>query len=181
MLKRILTVVLVILLLMAGLLLWNRIFQQENHRRLSTTMNMQTAEKGEPSERIERLVVESLGKGDQEPTLAAQYELGLAFEKGKGVPQNDSEAMSLYQKSARGGYAPAQYRLARIYSEGSLVSRNDILAYAWLQLAATKEIGAHPPVNPQKIKSLLHLLRSRMSPAEISQALRNEKLFSGKS
>jgi hypothetical protein len=103
------------------------------------------------------------------------------LEKGKGVPQNDSEAMSLYQKSARGGYAPAQYRLARIYSEGSLVSRNDILAYAWLQLAATKEIGAHPPVNPQKIKSLLHLLRSRMSPAEISQALRNEKLFSGKS
>jgi TPR repeat protein len=50
--------------------------------------------------------------------VPAQYSLGLAYEKGKGVPQDYQEAVKWYRIAAAQGYAPAEYSLGVAY-EGS--------------------------------------------------------------
>ncbi len=45
---------------------------------------------------------------------AAQYYLAMMYEKGHAVQQNDSTALTLYKKSAAGGYYQANSRIAKI-------------------------------------------------------------------
>jgi TPR repeat protein len=49
---------------------------------------------------------------------AAEYELGLLYEKGKGVPQNDAEAIRWWSKAAKNGFVDAQYSLAVMHHTG---------------------------------------------------------------
>lgn len=49
-------------------------------------------------------------KGDAD----AQYNLGLIYEKGKGVPENDAVAVSWYRKAAEQGHVEAQKNLLRL-------------------------------------------------------------------
>ena len=48
----------------------------------------------------------------------AQYNLGVMYEKGKGVPQNYKTAVKWYRLSAEQGYASAQGNLGRMYARG---------------------------------------------------------------
>ncbi len=41
----------------------------------------------------------------------AQYNLGVMYANGDGVPENDAEAVKWYRKAADQGYAVAQYNL----------------------------------------------------------------------
>ena len=66
----------------------------------------------------------------------AQYELGIMYQNGEGVPQNYSKAVKWFRKSAEKGDAAAQLSLARIYDKGHGVQQNDILAFMWSNLAA---------------------------------------------
>jgi TPR repeat protein len=50
--------------------------------------------------------------------LRAQNVLGLMYEDGKGVEQNDHEAFNLYKSAADQGLAAAQHNLARMYESG---------------------------------------------------------------
>jgi TPR repeat protein len=50
-------------------------------------------------------------KGDAK----AQYNVGLIYEKGRGVKADLSEAMRWYEKAAKQGNGKAQYNLARLY------------------------------------------------------------------
>lgn len=49
---------------------------------------------------------------------AAQYNLGLLFEAGKGVPLNRGAALEWYRKSAAQSFPMAQHNLGRIYYMG---------------------------------------------------------------
>ena len=49
---------------------------------------------------------------------SAQYNLGIMYEKGQGVPQDYAEAVKLFRKAAEQGHADAQYNLGLIYSNG---------------------------------------------------------------
>lgn len=67
----------------------------------------------------------------------AQYHLALMYDGGKGVPQDDAEAMAWYRKAADQGYAPAQYNLGMMYYFGKGVPQDYVAAYTWTMLADT--------------------------------------------
>lgn len=69
---------------------------------------------------------------------AAQTNVGMLFELGRGVPQNYTEAIRWYRLAAEQGYASAQTNLGSMYHLGKGVLRNDIEAVKWFQLAAER-------------------------------------------
>jgi TPR repeat protein len=90
----------------------------------------------EPVSRGKLLEVEKslASKGD----VVAQYFLGLFYERGEVVPENDAEAVKWYRKAADGGYAKAQVALGFMYSQGNGVPQDYIQAYKWYNLAAAQ-------------------------------------------
>jgi len=48
----------------------------------------------------------------------AQYRVGLCFDKGRGVKEDDNQAFHWYSLSAAQGYAKAQYQLGRCFKKG---------------------------------------------------------------
>ena len=48
----------------------------------------------------------------------AQYNLGVMYENGRGVPQDYKEAVKWYTKCAEQGAADAQYNLGVMYANG---------------------------------------------------------------
>jgi len=69
---------------------------------------------------------------------AAQYNLGLMSASGRGVPEDDVEAVRWYRLAADQGYATAQYNLGNRYANGEGVPEDDLLAYMWWNLAAAQ-------------------------------------------
>jgi hypothetical protein len=67
----------------------------------------------------------------------AQYELGMKYETGQGVQQNETQAVYWYQKAADQGYAAAQDSLGVMYESGSGgLAKDDAQAIVWYQKAA---------------------------------------------
>ena len=66
----------------------------------------------------------------------AQHNLGVKYERGKGVPQDYSQAVKWYRKAAEQGNVPAQYNLGVMYESGEVVPQNYSDAYVWFSLAA---------------------------------------------
>lgn len=68
----------------------------------------------------------------------AQFNLGLFYDQGKGVPQNYTEAMRWYRKAAERGIAEAELNIGLMYDEGRGVPENDLEAVGWYQKAAER-------------------------------------------
>ncbi len=68
--------------------------------------------------------------------LTAQFDLGMSYEFGKGVPQDYAKAAFWYRKSAEQGLARAQSHLAVLYGEGKTGSRDYVQAAYWYRKAA---------------------------------------------
>lgn len=84
---------------------------------------------------------------------AAQYELGLRYERGdEGTPKDYAKAIYWYHKAAEQGNASAQYRLALRYDLGPGVLRDKAKALLWAIKAAEQGV--------EKAQSLLGLLYS---------------------
>jgi TPR repeat protein len=66
----------------------------------------------------------------------AQLNLGWMYEKGKGVPEDDAEAVKWYRKAAEQGNAKAQYNLAVMYYDGRGVPQDYAEAVKWCRMAA---------------------------------------------
>jgi TPR repeat protein len=66
----------------------------------------------------------------------AQYNLGVLYRKGRGVPQDDVQARQWYEKAAAQGQAKAQYNLGTLYLNGSGVPKDYQQALRWFRLAA---------------------------------------------
>ena len=81
---------------------------------------------------------------------AAQYNLGLMYYTGQGVPQDYKEAVKWYRLSAEQGYAEGQYNLGVIYHEGQGVGQgvpqDYIEGLKWYRLAA-KQGFTHAQLN----------------------------------
>ena len=69
----------------------------------------------------------------------AQYRVGLSYDKGRGVAEDDVMAVKWYQKSAAQGYAKAQYQLAKCYLKGEGVAKDEAKAKSWLKKAVKDE------------------------------------------
>ena len=66
----------------------------------------------------------------------AQYNLGLMYHYGQGVPQDDAEAVKWYRRAAERGVAQAQYTLGVMYSKGRAVPQDYAEAIKWFRKAA---------------------------------------------
>ena len=66
----------------------------------------------------------------------AQYELGVAYDRGLGVTQNHATAAGWYQRAAEQGLTDAQYNLATFYDEGLGTPRDIARAREWYARAA---------------------------------------------
>lgn len=66
----------------------------------------------------------------------AQFNLGVLYYDGEGVPQNYSEAAKWYRKAAEQGFARAQFNLGLMYKNGEGVSQDYKEAVKWYRKAA---------------------------------------------
>jgi localization factor PodJL len=84
---------------------------------------------------------ESIGGGLRTAALkgnaAAEYDVAMRFEEGRGVPRDPAAAVEWLQRAAKRGLAPAQFRLGSHYEKG-LGVKKDAEAAQRLYLAAAK-------------------------------------------
>lgn len=95
---------------------------------------------------------------------AAQFNLGLLYLDGMGVPQNDAEAANLFRRAADQGYAKAQYNLGELYVIGQGVRRDNVTAHMWLNLCAAQ--------GDAKCAAQRDLLAKKMRPRDLATAQR---------
>ena len=78
----------------------------------------------------------------------AQYNLGLMYVEGRGVPQDNTEAVKWYRLAAEQGDAGAQYNLGVSYDIGEGVPQDYAEAAKWYRVAAEQEYaGAQNALN----------------------------------
>jgi uncharacterized protein len=73
-------------------------------------------------------------EGDPE----AQYNMGLLYLDGKGVPESPAEAANWFRRAAEQDYEKAQHNLGAMYGSGQGLKRDYIQAYKWLNICAAK-------------------------------------------
>jgi TPR repeat protein len=74
----------------------------------------------------------------EEDVSGAQYNLGLMYAYGQGVPQNYDEALKWYRRAAENGYRMAMHNIGDFYSAGKGVQQNYTEAGKWFRIAAEK-------------------------------------------
>ncbi len=92
----------------------------------------------------------------------AQYNLGVIYSNGKGVPQNHREAVKWWRKAAEQGHPGAQFSLGSSYFLGNGLPKDYAKAYMWLCLA--KEQGHAKAINGCDI------VKKQMTPNDINNA-----------
>src|SRR5215831_6735775 len=79
---------------------------------------------------------EDLVKRAQSGDAGAQFELGRAYEDGKGFLQDDDSAVIWFRKAAELGNAKAQSSLGAMYAVGRGVAKDNAEAVRWYKKAA---------------------------------------------
>ena len=92
----------------------------------------------------------------------AQYNLGIMYANGEGVPEDDATAVKWYTKAAEQGDAAAQNNLGVMYEDGHGVPQDNVMAYMWWNLAAAQ--------GRDDAKENKGMLQDMMTPADISKA-----------
>jgi putative methionine-R-sulfoxide reductase with GAF domain len=97
-------------------------------------------------------------QGDAE----AQWQMGVRFHNGEGVPHDDAQAMQWFQRAAERGHVTAQGALGAYYFAARGVPKDLSKAYFWsvIAMAQGDEIS----------KGRLELLASQMTRAQVSAA-----------
>ena len=91
-----------------------------------------------------------------------QFSIGSSYEQGRGVVQDDKEAVKWYRKAAEQEYAPAQYNLGLMYVKGQGIIQDHVYAHMWFNIAAAHGSDAGRE-NRESIEE-------KMTPAQIAEA-----------
>ena len=103
----------------------------------------------------------------------AQYNLGVMYDKGKGVPQDYVQAVAWYRKAADRGNAIAQYNLGNRYDNGKGVPQDYVQAHKWFNLAAAAGSAPEGAENRGKLATENRdIVAAKMTPAQIAEAQR---------
>ncbi len=86
-----------------------------------------------PAESI-AMLQKAAGLGDAK----AQFNLGLKYYKGEGVPKDSAIALEWFQKAAVLGFPDAQTQLGDLYGSGYYLPRDAVKSVEWYQKAATQ-------------------------------------------
>ena len=97
----------------------------------------------------------------------AQYNLGIMYYNGKGVPQDYKEAVKWYTLSAEQGHIKAQNNLGAMYGEGQGVLQDYVKAHMWYNISASN--GNDTGGKNRDVKA------KQMTPSQIEEAQRLAK------
>ena len=81
-------------------------------------------------------LIDELRARARQGDIDSQFELGRRYDTGRGVPQDDGEAVSWYERAAQQGSAEGQYKLGFMYFSGRGVPQAAAVAHAWWRRAA---------------------------------------------
>jgi TPR repeat protein len=98
----------------------------------------------------------------------AQFNLGMMYYYGDGVPQDYSAAARWYRLSAEQGDVDAQQELGYMYQRGFGVLQVDLLAYMWYNIAS-----ANGYVLSGKFRDKI---AAKMTSADIAEAQRRARV-----
>ena len=98
----------------------------------------------------------------------AQYDLGVMYANGLGVPEDDAEAVRWYRLAAEQGLGQAQINLAIMYENGKGVPQDYVQAHIWYNLAASRMAGGHR----QHAVDGRDRAAGQMNPTQIAEAQR---------
>jgi TPR repeat protein len=101
-------------------------------------------------------------KAAEQGNASAQFNLGVTYHYGKGVPQDYKAAVQWYRKSAEQGHADAQYNLGVMYNNGQGVPQAYKAAYAWWNIAAAQ--------GNEKASGNRDIVAKMLSPSALSEA-----------
>ena len=73
----------------------------------------------------------------EQGSVGAQFNLGVMYYNGKGVPQNYKTAVKWFSLAAEQGVAYAQYNLGVMYYKGEGVSQDYVYAHMWWNVVAS--------------------------------------------
>ena len=102
----------------------------------------------------------------------AQYNLGVWYNFGHGVPQDSVQAVAWIRKAADQGLAGAQFNLGNAYRDGQGVPQDYVESHKWFNLAASRMSAA----NQQQLTDARARLESRdavatlMTPQQLAEA-----------
>ena len=68
----------------------------------------------------------------------SQYNAGVYYNNGDGVPRDRVQSLYWYRKAAEQGYLNAEYRLGEMYHAGVIVAKDDLEAFKWFSKAANQ-------------------------------------------
>lgn len=103
--------------------------------------DIEDCENGETRLRTEPVRVSSACRRLAERGYAwAQFNLGLMYAEGFGVPQNNTEAVKWYRLAAEQGEGRAQNNLGFMYLKGRGVPEDYVKAYMWFSLSAANPL-----------------------------------------
>ncbi len=96
----------------------------------------------------------------------AQSNLGYAYDKGQGVPQDAAQAASWTRQAAEQGYAAAQYALGVLYASGRGVPQDYVESHRWGNLAASRASAE----NQTRFAETRDAVAKLMTPTQIEAA-----------
>ena len=93
--------------------------------------------------------VDAIRQAGNQCDAEAQFDLGLMYEVGRDLPQDDAEAVRSYLLAAGQGHAYAQHNLAVSYAMGEGVPPDPVLAHMWFIISGST--GNDTAVEPRRL------------------------------
>ena len=121
----------------------NRIFHCFMAAALSVACIACTERRAPPADVLtdRALETETLLANAERGTAEDQYDLGMRYERGIGVPQSYLEAVRWYRLAAMQGYREGQYKLCELSERGQGLPQDYQEALRWCGLAADQGNG----------------------------------------
>ena len=101
-------------------------------------------------------------KAAEKGTSWGQFNLGLRYARGDGVPQDYAEALMWFQLAADQKDAMSQYYLGELYEKGLGMPVDQVMAYKWYCLAASQGIN--------EAENARQRLRRNLTPEQIADS-----------
>jgi len=95
----------------------------------------------------------------EDGNVVAQFNLGVMYRQGQGVPQDDKEAVAWWSKAAEQGHVEAQDNLGLRYARGQGVAQDWVQADKWFTIAAAA--GNETAIKNKKVVEL-HMAPERV-------------------
>jgi TPR repeat protein len=99
----------------------------------------------------------------------AQFNLGVMYGEGQGVPQDHAKSAKFYRLSAEQGNPQAQYNLGLLYAQAEGGAPDYVAAHMWFNLAAAR----FPPGDSRSRNlaiSSRDAVAQQMTPAQLAEA-----------